>query len=485
MTQIADMNSFVSLASEPTNWAFPLFENNSSAILIVEDVSGRILSANKAACRQFRLSADELCALHHDWLLSAVITHPDEDRRYMRADGTEFRASASQIPMTLHGHPVTAVALQDQTNAINTRESLSATLHRLQRAQEITQCGCWDWNIPENVILLSRQALAILGLPPGDELEKPVAFDVFLRRILSDDRSHVLKTIGEAVTAACSFSVDYRIQRPGGEIRHLRTVCQLETAEAGIVVGFFGTIQDVTATWTAARNLDRQRIKLEKLTGHLQNIREEERKRISRELHDQLGQLLTVLRMGISWVQDQLPPDTPQTRRLDELKQISDTSLGALRRIIADLRPSELNDLGLVPAVANLIESFRRETGITFRMNANAAPKWLSEAVSTGVFRLIQEACTNILRHARARNARIRLMFEADKVIVTIDDDGIGLHSELYAPNADCDDRQPSLGILGMRERVRQLNGTISFVRSPLGGLRVVIDVPLFEDMSE
>ncbi|AGT11127.1 sensor histidine kinase [Paracoccus aminophilus] len=481
MSQIARPIDLSSAGSQSATWAASLFENNPAAILIVEDDAGRILAANGAACQQFRLSAEELRNRRYGELLSAVSTPPGEHGRYQRADGTEFRASVSRIPMDLDGQAVKAVTLHDETSATEIQESLTATLHRLQRAQEITECGCWDWNIPDNLILLSRESLVILGLPPGDRLETPIAFDVFLRRVHPDDRSHVLKTIGEAVTAARPFSVDYRILRAGDEIRYLRTVCELQTAEAGIVVGFFGTIQDMTLAWTAARNLDRQRLKLERLTGHLQNVREEERKRISRELHDQLGQLLTVLRMGISWVQDQLPPETAETRRLAELKQIADTTVDAVRRIIADLRPSELNDLGLVPAVSNLLESLEHESGIAFCLDATEPPEDLSEAMATGLFRLIQEACTNIVHHAQARTGHVSLDCAQDKITVTVADDGIGMQDDLFPANPDCDDRKPSFGILGMRERVRQLHGSITFQRSAMGGASVAITVPFAE----
>ncbi|TWI35991.1 histidine kinase [Paracoccus sulfuroxidans] len=479
MFQTARQTDFACGTVQDTSWAVPLFQDNSDAILIVGQEDDRVLAANDAACRQFRLTADALCKLRHTDLLSAVSTGPDEDGRYLRDDGTEFRARVNRIPLRFEGQPALALTLHDQTNATRMRESLTATLHRLQRAQELTECGCWDWNIPENQILLSRESRGILGLPPADAPEAPVAFDVFLRRVHPDDRSHVLKTIGEAVTAARPFSVDYRIVRAGDEIRYLRTVCELQTAEAGIVVGFFGTIQDITLAWTTARNLDRQRAMLEMLTGHLQDIREEERKRISRELHDQLGQLLTVLRMGISWVQDQLPPETAETRRLSELKKIADTTVEAVRRIIADLRPSELSDLGLVPAVANLLESLRQDCGIRFELSSDLPPGSLPEEISTGLFRLIQEACTNIVRHAQAKAGRVRLTADAGQLVASIEDDGAGLPAEIAAAGYDSDAGKPSFGILGMRERVKQLQGTITFATSAMGGTLVEIVLPL------
>lgn len=462
------------------NWAHPLFADSPFAMLILDAALERILAANPAACHEFRKTEQELIGHSHRQLLSPV---PARGRgvRYLRADGTEFRAHVEHIAIDFHGQPAFAVMLQDQTGTIKMRRTLMATLRRLEKAQEITRSGSWDWNIPENLILLSRHAQDILGLAPGDEPETLIGFDDFLNCIYPEDRSRVLKRIGEAITQASAFDVNYRVVKGDEGIRHVRLACQMSTVESGIDVGFFGTVQDITESHRAATALEHHRQELQRLTDHLLDIREDERKRISRELHDQLGQLLTVLRMGISWVEDQLPADTNERSRLGELKGIADSTLEVVRRIITDLRPPELNDFGLVETVRSLLANLQNESGIEFLLSANTESAQLPEPLSTGLFRLIQEACTNILRHSGARSANIGLLFSPGFVHLHIQDDGGGFPEEICTLSGEYGERRSSLGILGMRERVRQMHGTIHFGRSALGGAGITIIVPFDE----
>lgn len=466
-------------ASQPS-WAHPLFDDSPFAMLILEASSEQILAANPAACHEFRKHEQDLIGHPHSQLLSPVPASGC-NVRYLRADGTEFRAHVERIAVDFHGQPAFAVMLQDQTGTIKMRRTLTATLRRLEKAQEITRCGSWDWNIPENLILLSRQAQDILGLVPGNKPETLIEFDDFIGCIHLQDRSRVLKTIGEAITWASAFDVNYRVLKEDGEIRHIRLVCQMSTVESGIDVGFFGTVQDITDSHRAARNLERHQQELQKLAGHLQDVRENERKRISRELHDQLGQLLTVLRMGISWVEDQLPADTVERIRLGELKEISDSTLEAVRRIINDLRPPELNDFGLVETVRSLLADLQDDSGTTFLLHSNTCTPQIPEPLSIGLFRLIQEACTNILRHSHADNAHINLLFNPGLVRLHIEDDGIGFPMKIRAPSDEHGETHSSFGILGMRERIRQMQGTIRFGQSALGGAGIFITVPFEE----
>ena len=465
--------------SQP-NWAHPLFDDSPFAMLILDAASEQILAANSAACHEFRKHEQDLIGHPHSQLFSPV---PAAGRnvRYLRADGTEFLAHVEQIAVDFHGQPAFAVMLQDQTGTIKMRRTLTATLRRLEKAQEITRCGSWEWNIPENLILLSRQAQVILGLAPSSEPETLIDFDDFINCIHSEDRSHVLKSIGEAVTRASAFDVNYRVLRNDGEIQHTRLVCQMSTLESGTEVSFFGTVQDITDSHRVARNLERHQHELQKLTGHLQDIREDERKRISREMHDQLGQLLTVLRMGISWVEDQLPIDSVERSRLGELKGISDSTLEVVRRIITDLRPPELNDFGLVETVRNLLADLQNESGINFLLHSNICSPRIPEPLSIGLFRLIQEACTNILRHSHADNVDINLLFNPGLIRLHIQDDGVGFSKEIRAPSDEHGETRSSFGILGMRERIRQMHGTIRFGQSALGGAEIIITVPFDE----
>jgi PAS domain S-box-containing protein len=215
---------------------------------------------------------------------------------------------------------------------------------------------------------------------------------------------------------------------------------------------------------------------LRALSGRIEAAREEERTGIAREIHDQLGQSLTVLKMDIAWIArrarspERLAVDV-LLEKLDELSSTTDEIIREVRRISAELRPGVLDDLGLPSALAWQAQEFEKRTGIVCAVKVRADEK-LPRDVGTAVFRVVQEALTNVARHAEARRVDVELEQDQGDLVLEVRDDGKGLRPEDVA-----DPR--SLGLLGMRERVRRLGGTASFLRRPEGGTTLVFRLPL------
>lgn len=456
----------------PQDWLLSLFDHYPAALILYDNCCHKIIRANAAALDLYAYSHDQFLSLAYEDLLETA-SQADETHRHIRANGTGFHASVKHVALQLDGHDVTAAIIEDRTIVVQTRESLHSSLWRLERAQQISLSGCWDWNIPENTIRLSQQAFRILELPVPDAPEGIIEFDLFLSRVYPEDRSRLLKAIGEALTHARSFKVRYRIEQANGIIRHVKTVCQLTTGDAGIPVGVFGTIQDVTQMTLSAKRLDASREKLHRLTAHLQDIREEERRRIARELHDQLGQTLTVLRMGISWAEEQLPEQDKVSSRLSELKTIAEMTVETVRGIISDLRPPELDDLGLLAALERMTLEFHKSCETRFSLHTNKPHCQLPDQISTALFRLVQEACTNIVKHAAAQKAEIELIYHEDCITLQVRDDGIGIRCGRLDGQ-----QEGGMGLLGMHERVQQLSGIILVEAMETGGTLVDIVVP-------
>jgi PAS domain S-box-containing protein len=232
-------------------------------------------------------------------------------------------------------------------------------------------------------------------------------------------------------------------------------------------------LRDITLRRQADEALLASQRELRELSARVLEAREEEKARIARELHDELGQLLTALKMDLSWVRERVH-EGELTPKLDEMGKLLDQTVGSTRRISADLRPLMLDDLGLAAAASWLVEDFGKRYGITSRIEVtgDGALENLPKSSATAVYRAIQESLTNIARHAEAKNAWVVLAAENGSLEVEVEDDGRGIAPEDLA-------KVRSLGLKGMRERIAFLGGSFEVARAARGGTRLRIKLPL------
>jgi PAS domain S-box-containing protein len=218
---------------------------------------------------------------------------------------------------------------------------------------------------------------------------------------------------------------------------------------------------------------------LRALTARTEEVREEERTGIAREIHDELGQALTAFKMDIAWLARRISgessaPGTTLLEKLGSMSKMADEVIDRVRRISAELRPGVLDDLGLLAAIEWDAQRFEERTGAACLVTSNVGDRQFEPALSTAVFRIAQEALTNVARHARATHVAIRLDIASDarELRLEVSDDGVGICDEAA--------RSPgALGLLGMRERARRLGGTVSSTRGPNGGTVVTVRVAL------
>src|SRR5471032_1251571 len=231
-------------------------------------------------------------------------------------------------------------------------------------------------------------------------------------------------------------------------------------------------LRDITERLQVQRQLQQSYSQLRELSAALQTIREEERTHISRELHDDLGQLLATLRMDLSLLRQQ-PPGSPVTPGLlHSMDDLLLTAISSLRRIAGNLRPRALDEGGLYFALEGLCQDFARRHAIGCQLDAVEEELVLDERYSTAIFRIVQEALTNIARHAQASNAWLRLRRDNGALRIAIEDDGRGI--------SDSDmDKAASFGLIGMRERVWAIHGDIAIGSDGSSGTRIDIRMPL------
>jgi signal transduction histidine kinase len=210
---------------------------------------------------------------------------------------------------------------------------------------------------------------------------------------------------------------------------------------------------------------------LRALTAHLQGIREEERKRVAREIHDELGQALTAIKLDLASLVRELPAGQGQEKKGESILTLVDQAIQVVRRISTELRPGILDDLGLVAAVEWAVREFETRTGTKCRVDLPAADITLDQERDTAIFRIVQETLTNVARHANATQVDVLLKIDDGEVTLEVRDNGRGITDEQLAAGK-------SLGILGMRERAHLLGGTLSVIGVPGKGTVVRVRIP-------
>ena len=210
--------------------------------------------------------------------------------------------------------------------------------------------------------------------------------------------------------------------------------------------------------------------KLRRLAAHLVTIREEERAHIAREIHDELGQVLTGLKMEVTWLAKRLK-EQPLLEKTDSICSLIDSTVQTVRKIATGLRPEVLDDMGLVAAIGWQAKEFQKRTGIRCRAKLPAEVKFDID-ISTTMFRIFQEILTNVARHSRATRVDIDLDISDERVALVVVDNGIGI------PEGELRGRK-SLGLLGMQERALLFGGDVNVSGVPGQGTRVAVNIPI------
>jgi signal transduction histidine kinase len=223
----------------------------------------------------------------------------------------------------------------------------------------------------------------------------------------------------------------------------------------------------------AEEKLKNSRDQLRALAARLQFLRENERAEIAREIHDEFGQALTSLQLGLSWMaRNSTLGQQPLQRKIRSLSGLVTTMIRSVRRIAVVLRPGALDELGLVKTLQSEAREFEEHTGIRCRLETNLGKAKLDRLGSVAVFRIVQAALTNVARHANASGAKVALMKRKHDLILTVNDNGKGITKKLI-------DSRNSLGIIGMRERALALDGTLTLTGSRSEGTTLRVRIPL------
>jgi PAS domain S-box-containing protein len=459
-----------------------ILESAMDAIVTVDDQQ-RIVLFNRAAEQVFRMKREEALGTPLERLIpersrEAHRRHMEEFARTgvtarrmggvaalwgLRPDGSEFPIEASISQTAEDGRRYFTVILRDISLRRQAEARLAAIVDSAMDAV-ITVDG------EQNIVLFNRSAEQVFRLGREQALGTPL--DRLLpARFRGAHRAHVEAFGDTGVTSRRMGDVTtlWGLRADGSEFPLEASISQVN--EGGKRY-FTVILRDISVRKQHEDALRASQRELRDLSARVLEAREEEKTLIARELHDELGQLLTALKMDLASLRS--APAEQHEPKLQEMGQLLDQTVAATRRISADLRPLMLDDLGLADAAGWLVEDFCKRSGIECRMETSGAEALAeaSKAVATAVYRAIQESLTNIARHSGAKNAWVNLSVAERFISVEVEDDGRGISAEAMA-------KSRSLGLKGMRERITYLGGSLDIARAPRGGTRLRLRVPL------
>jgi two-component system, NarL family, sensor histidine kinase UhpB len=311
-----------------------------------------------------------------------------------------------------------------------------------------------------------------IGYTPDDWLGSR---ELRLSHIHPDDRERVRSALCAIGTNGGTLSTEYRLLTRGGQTKWFRDEARILRNASGEEAFMQGILTDITDTKISEEALRKSHEQLRNLAAHLEAVKEEERARIAREIHDELGGLLTGIKAYISVFlrRNTMEGESPDTL-LGDAMQLTDEAMQAMRRVITDLRPSVLDELGIWAALEWYTEQTGKRAGLPIAcvIGPEAAALQLDPQRSTMVFRIVQEALTNATRHASASRVVVRVTRCGDWLLLEVEDNGKGIDLETGPPDN-------SWGIVGMHERTRHFGGNLR-ITSQLGkGTVVTLQIPV------
>ncbi len=457
--------------------------------IVTIDEKQRIVMINPAAERMFRCAAVDVLGQSLSILIPPRLRrgHAAHVRQFkkegtversmggrttlmgLRMSGEEFpmEATISRLDMAgaVGSQRFFTALIRDLSEVKALRGEIDALNRRLRSIFEMAPIAVWITD-GETIVFANRACSTLFGTVGHRELIGRSIYSLMEGASQASVRHAVDCALTHDAPASAGI---HKIARADGSIREVEIVVAALPDHGRTALQM--AITDVTGLSHERRELERSRQELRQLSASLVDAREEERRRIARELHDELGQRLTALHMELSSLKS-----THRTagfaKRIDAMMGMVDETVASVRRIATELRPLMLDDLGLIAAIEWLAQSWAQRMDIVVRLDLGEEDPNVSDSMAIALYRMVQEALTNIARHAHATRVSIRMRERAGELVLTVHDNGIGFAQKSLQ-------REGSHGLKGMRERAYMLGGQLEIGRSRIGGARIQVRMPL------
>ena len=401
-----------------------------------------------------------------DGVLEFSIISLNGTRRRLETRATPLRDAAGKI-----------IALLGITRDITERkraerEARLAALN-LRVAVEGSNIGLWEWKVGSN----ETRTLNVWGQLGYAQHDVPDGFDAWLDHVHPDDRERALTRVQAYVADPCgAYEAHYRMRHKDGGYRYIESKGVVVRDEHGGSPLLVGSHLDVTERREAEQQIQESNVRLRELSRKLAEVQESERRALSRELHDLIGQNLTALSVNLGFIETQFDAQTRHrvAAQLKDSRTLLADTITIVRNMITDLRPVALEEYGLLPALRAYARSVQGRSGLAIRVIGDDDAIRLPAEAELTLFRVAQEAVTNVVSHARAQNIWITFTRASGLARLTIADDGVGFDPKAIASmNA-----HSHIGLLAMQERTTGLGGRFEVESAPGNGTRVRVELP-------
>ncbi len=396
------------------------------------------------------------------------------------------------------------VILRDITERKRTESALRESEERLSLAFAGAQEGVWDWNLETGAVVYSSHWRKMLGYAEN-EIEPHVS--AWERLLHPDDREVVREVVDGVLRGERDYTLEFRLRHRDGHYVHvLSRGFPVRREQDGVVARIVGTHFDLSERKRTEEALRRAQEELEirvkertaelaeanaallsemmereraerartDLLSRLVFAQEDERRRIAREMHDQFGEQLTALGLGIRALKDRCGDDSQIARQVTALEQVAQQLDRDVDHLVWELRPTALDDLGLRAALANYVQDWSLRAGVRADLHATGlSVDRLTSEVETTLYRIAQEALNNIAKHARAENVDVILERRPDQVSLIIEDDGIGFEQR------NTGTPHQGFGLLGMQERAALVGATVQIESAAGEGTTIIVRMPI------
>ncbi|MFO1475090.1 MAG: PAS domain S-box protein [Verrucomicrobiota bacterium] len=465
-----------------------LFEAESDAIFLVDRKTGRFLDANLSAERLYGYNRRELLQLKAVDV-SAEPTRTSEAIRkgktravfrwHRRKDGSRFPVEVSGSYLKCRGRSIHVAAIRDISGRLNAEQALQESDRRQRSIAEITPNGILLFDKTGLITFANAAAERILGLRRRQIIGRGYADPAWKFFTVEGGSFRFWELPFEKVLRSRKplSGMEFSLERPGGKriilYSNAAPLWDASRKPAGMVAAF----SDITERKLQQQQLATSREHLRALAVRLNTVREEERTRIARTIHDDLGHALTDLKLDLAWLSRRLaeaksPKLDPVRHRVAAMIGRVDRHAQTVRRIATELRPAVLDALGLPAAIEWQTRAFQERTQIPCRTHLPRQLPAPAPPIVTGLFRIFEEILSNIARHARATRVDVRLHTARRQLVLQVNDNGRGI-----TPAQESDPK--ALGLLGMRERATTLGGWLTLRATPGRGTCVRITLPL------
>lgn len=360
--------------------------------------------------------------------------------------------------------------LEDITQRKVAEEALRESEYQLRESQKVANLGSYVYSLRNNTWKSSPTLNTVFGIDENYKTD----LDGWLRIVHPDDRDMMLEYFKNNIMRDHEFfNKEYRIQRIfDQEKRWVHGLGELEFDSEGNLLKLIGTIQDITERKIAEQSLKESEEQLRQLTIYMDSKSEEEKKRIGREIHDGLGQLLTGLKMDLQWISKKWPVESESLKaKFKSMNNIIDTSVKEVQKLSIQLRPKMLDELGLLETIQWEAAQFEERTGIYCNVQFSPEEFEVEHERSSTIYRVLMELLTNVYRHANATKVNIQIEKHNEVYLLKFRDNGIGIRQEQIKSKF-------SYGLISISERVHTWNGSILFSGEGNKGTTIEVKIP-------